>query len=128
MLKVNWYNLTTLCDVGQKTFRALVFPHWLGIILYQSDCSHYDTQAYIKKAIIIPIKLHKIMSTIPWIRGPRETKESRRQGKGGTSGRTREASVRPHQSNEKVQNLGFSVIGLSKCRLSNVVKIECKYV
>ena len=32
-------------------------------------------------------------------------------GGGGTSGRTRQASVRPHQSNDKVQNLDFLVIG-----------------
>ena len=44
-------------------------------------------------------------------RGPREAKDRRRQEEGGTSGRTRQASVRPHQSIDKVQNRDFLVIG-----------------
>ena len=38
---------------------------------------------------------------LPWIRGPRETKERKVGEEEGTSGRTRQASVRPHQSNFK---------------------------
>ena len=51
-----------------------------------------------------------VSQLIPWIRGPRETKERKGRGE-GTSGRTRQASVRPHQLNDKVQNLDFLVIG-----------------
>ena len=64
---------------------------------------------------------------VPLIRGPRETKERKGRG-GGTSGRTRQASVRPHQSNDKVQNLDFLVIGQSKWKLWNVVKIRRKHL
>ena len=64
----------------------------------------------IKEALYIQIltfSSSKIL--LPWIRGPREMKEGRRQG--GTSGRTRQASAGPHQSNDKVQNPDFPVIG-----------------
>ena len=40
-------------------------------------------------------------TALPWIRGPRETKERKVGEEEGTSGRTRQASVRPHQSNFK---------------------------
>ena len=48
-----------------------------------------------------------ITISLPWIRGPRETKEREGRG-GGTSGRTRQTSVRLHQSNDKSPESGLS--------------------